>query len=119
MRLKNILIVVEDMERSKRFYRDVMGLQVVMDQGDNVILSEGLVLQEKKVWEKYIGSKSDIDTFGSELFFVENNLDLFLDKINEIEMDVHRVGEVKRNSFGKRTVHILDPDRHLIEIGER
>ena len=45
MSLKNILIVVSDMERSKRFYHDIFGLHAVSDFGKNVILSEGLVLQ--------------------------------------------------------------------------
>ena len=47
MILKNILIVVQDIEKSKQFYHDVFGLQVIRDFEENVILSEGLVLQEK------------------------------------------------------------------------
>ena len=58
MKLKNILIVVEDIERSKAFYKDLFGLSVVTDFGGNVILTEGLILQEKKVWEELIGEKS-------------------------------------------------------------
>ncbi len=48
MRLKNILIVTEDIERSKKFYKDLFGLEVVLDNDGNVILTEGLVLQDKK-----------------------------------------------------------------------
>ena len=48
MRLKNTLIVVEDIERSKAFYRELFGLSVVTDFGDNVILTEGLVLPGEK-----------------------------------------------------------------------
>lgn len=43
MRLKNILIVVEDIERSKVFYRELFRLSVITDFGENVILTEGLV----------------------------------------------------------------------------
>ena len=32
MRLKNVLIVVNDMERSIRFYKELFGLQVILDQ---------------------------------------------------------------------------------------
>lgn len=46
MRLKNVLVVVKDMEKSKRFYHDLFGLDMVVDHGGNVILTEGLVLQE-------------------------------------------------------------------------
>lgn len=37
MKLKNILIVVKDIEKSKRFYHDLFGLDVVLDQDGNVI----------------------------------------------------------------------------------
>ena len=44
MKLKNILIVVNDMERSIKFYQELFGLQVILDQDGNVIMTEGLVL---------------------------------------------------------------------------
>ena len=37
MKLKNILIVVKDIEQSKRFYHDLFGLDVVLDNDGNVI----------------------------------------------------------------------------------
>ena len=33
MRLRNILIVVEDIEKSKKFYHDLFGLDVILDNG--------------------------------------------------------------------------------------
>lgn len=48
MKLKNILIVVKDIEKSKQFYHDLFGLNVVLDNDGNMILTEGLVLQEEK-----------------------------------------------------------------------
>ena len=50
MRLKNILLVVENVERSIAFYKELFGLCVLKDFGGNVILTEGLVLQERKIW---------------------------------------------------------------------
>ena len=51
MKLKNVLIVVKDIERSKKFYRDLFGLEMVLDNDGNMILTEGLVLQEEKYWK--------------------------------------------------------------------
>lgn len=31
MRLKNVLIVVYDMDRAIRFYKEIFGLQVILD----------------------------------------------------------------------------------------
>lgn len=54
MHLKNVLLVVSDIEQSKRFYHELLGLQLVRNFGDNVILSEGLVLQGQANWEQLI-----------------------------------------------------------------
>ena len=55
MKLKNILIVVKDIERSKQFYHDLFGLDVILDNDGNVMLTEGLVLQDEKIWKNFLG----------------------------------------------------------------
>lgn len=50
MRLKNIMIIVDDIEESVRFYKDLFGLQVILKQEGNVMMSAGLVLQDVNVW---------------------------------------------------------------------
>ena len=47
MKLKNVLIVVKDIERSRQFYHDLFGFELVLNNDGNMILTEGLVLQEK------------------------------------------------------------------------
>ena len=54
MRLKNVLIVVKNIERSKKFYHDLFGLEVVLDNEGNMILTEGLVLQEENIWREFL-----------------------------------------------------------------
>ena len=49
MQLKNVLIVVNDIERSKKFYKDIFGLEVILDNEGNVILTGGLVLQDATI----------------------------------------------------------------------
>ena len=48
MKLKNVLVVVKDIEKSREFYHDLFGLDTILDHGGNMILTEGLVLQEEK-----------------------------------------------------------------------
>ena len=50
MKLRNVLIVVSDIEESINFYRDLFRLQVVLNNDGNVIMTEGLVLQDKNIW---------------------------------------------------------------------
>lgn len=44
MKYTSTLIAEKDMEKSKRFYRDVLGLNVVADFGANVTLDGGVML---------------------------------------------------------------------------
>ena len=54
MKLKNILIVVKDIERSRKFYHDLFGLEMLLDNDGNMILTEGLVLQDEKIWKEFL-----------------------------------------------------------------
>ncbi|EGX74783.1 hypothetical protein HMPREF9457_01534 [Dorea formicigenerans 4_6_53AFAA] len=58
MKLRNVLIVVKDIEKSKKFYHDLFGLDTILDNDGNVILTEGLVLQDEKILEKLSGKRS-------------------------------------------------------------
>lgn len=118
MRLKNFLIVVEDVERSKKFYHDLFGLDVVTDFGGNVILNGGLVLQDKKIWKALIGKESSCGGCNAELYFEENNLDTFLDKLETYPESIHYLNRLTEHDWGKRVVRIYDPDGHVIEVGE-
>ena len=72
MKLKNILIVVKDIERSKKFYRDLFGLEMILDNDGNMILTEGLVLQEEKYWKAFLGKISSRRTMPAN--FILRNL---------------------------------------------
>ena len=91
---------------------------VVNDFGENVILTEGLVLQEQKSWEQLIETHT-VAGNASELFFVEDNLDAFLHKIENYMAERGQAMSVRENSWGKRVLMLKDPDRHLIEVAER
>jgi len=111
------LIAVSDMERSKRFYRDVFGLEVTGDFGANVILSDCLSLQTADSWRGFIGGREVI--FGGnafELYFEEDDLGTFMEKLSA--MDIRYVHPLIEHSWGQRAVRLFDPDGHVIEIGE-
>ena len=69
MKLKNILIVVKDIEKSKQFYHDLFGLDVVLDQDGNMILTEGLVLQDEKIWKSFLKREIIPQNNSCELYF--------------------------------------------------
>ena len=102
MRLRNILIVVRDIERSRQFYHDLFGLDRVLDNDGNMILTEGLVLQEEKVWREVLGKEVVPENNSCELYFEERNID-----------DVNRL---MAHSWGQKVVRFYDLDGNLIEV---
>ncbi|MEE1086729.1 MAG: glyoxalase [Schaedlerella sp.] len=118
MKLKNILFVVNDIEKSKVFYKELFGLMVIKDFGKNVILTEGLVLQERELWEKSLGKEVVYQGHDGELYFEENNMDMFLEKIGKSSLEVEYVSPLTEQDGEKRVVRLYDPDYHVIEVGE-
>lgn len=120
MKLKNILIVVDDVERSKKFYHDLFGLEVVKDFGGNVILTEGLVLQERTAWEALTGRKTVRGDGDAELYFEENDLGTFLEKTEGYPEPVRYLNPpgTNQDAGGRRVVRLYDPDGHVIEVAE-
>ena len=54
MKYTSTLLAVTDMEKSKQFYHDVLGLDIVADFGANVTLTGGVVLQTMDTWKSFI-----------------------------------------------------------------
>lgn len=120
MKYKSPLIVVEDMERSRQFYREVLGLRTVMDFGANVTLTGGLSLQTRESWLGFIGAEPEAVQFGgndAELYFEEADFDGFAERLARMEGVVY-VHPVAEHPWGQRAVRFYDPDRHIIEVGE-
>lgn len=118
MRLKNVLLVVKDIEASKKFYHDLFGLQVVTDFGRNVILTEGLVLQERQLWEEFVYEKVVPGGNAMELYFEDNNLDAFAEKLEASPYEIQYVNRLMEHDWGQRVIRFYDLDMHLIEVGE-
>ena len=117
MKLKNILIVVNDMERSIKFYQELFGLQVILDQDGNVIMTEGLVLQDTKIWKDFIRKNLVPKNNMTELYFEESDIEGFAKKLAESEFEIEYVNELMEHSWGQKVIRFYDPDGNLIEVG--
>lgn len=116
MKLKNVLVVVDDMEESVRFYQEMFGLQVIMKQEGNTILSEGLVLQDVKVWVDDIGLFTTLYSNTSELYFEDNDVEGLVDKLTSSDILVRFQNELTELGGGQKMVRFYDPSRNLIEV---
>jgi len=120
MKFLNPMIVVSNMEKSKQFYYEVLGLEVIVNFGANVTLTGGIALQTKDSWLTFIGKQDGEVCFGgnaAELYFEEDDFDGFIQKINNIK-GINYVHNMIEHSWGQRVVRFYDPDKHIIEVGE-
>ena len=117
MKLKNVLIVVKDMERAKRFYHDLFGLEMILDNDGNMILTEGLVLQEEKYWKEFLGREIIPENNACELYFEESDVEGFIERLEKYYPDVEYVNRLMTHSWGQKVIRFYDPDGNLIEVG--
>ena len=97
--LKNVLIVVDDIEKSIEFYRDLFGLQVILKNEGNVILSEGLVLQDADVWGKTLNETSTPFNNMMELYFEDFDIDTLLGVLGLESLQRSWLGDVNTALF--------------------
>lgn len=116
MKLKNVLIVVENIEEAKKFYHDLFGLETVLDNEGNMILTERLVLQEKKIWEEFLGKNTLPESNSCELYFEEKDIEGFVEKLERLYPSIQYVNRLMTLDWGQKMVQFYDPDGNLIEV---
>ena len=117
MKLKNILIVVKDIEKSRQFYHDLFGIDLVLDNDGNMILTEGLVLQDERIWKNFLGKDIVSKSNSCELYFEEQDIDVFIEKLERMYPDIEYVNRLMTHSWGQRVIRFYDLDGNLIEVG--
>ena len=117
MKLKNVLIVVKDIETSKQFYRDLFGLEMIHDNGGNMLLTDALVLQEEKYWKEFLGKEIISENNSSELYFEECDIESFVKRLESYYPEVKYVNKLMTHSWGQKVIRFYDPDGNLIEVG--
>ena len=111
------MIVVEYIEKSKKFYHDLFGRDVILDNEGNIILTEGLVLQEKTIWKNFLERDIISESNSCELYFEEKNIEAFVEKLDKLYPDIKFVNRLMMHSWGQKIVRFYDLDGNLIEVG--
>lgn len=117
MKLNNILIVVKDIEKSRKFYHDLFGLELVQDNDGNMILTQGLVLQDEKIWSTFLDRDIVPKSNSCELYFEEQDIEVFIEKLERMYPNIEYVNHLMTHSWGQRVIRFYDLDGNLIEVG--
>lgn len=116
MKLKNVMIVVKDIEKSKKFYHDLFGLDTILDNDGNMLLTEGLVLQDEKIWAEFLEKEIVYKSNSCELYFEERNIEAFVQKLEKEYPSIQYVNKLMTHSWGQKVVRFYDLDGNLIEV---
>lgn len=117
MKYTGVLLAVTNMEVSKRFYKEMLGLEVIADFGANVELENKIFLQTVDTWKQFIRSEHVVlGNHAEELYFEEDDLDCFYKRLKEREIEL--VHPMIEHSWGQRGIRFFDPDHHIIEVSE-
>ena len=89
MSLKNLLIIVDNIDESIDFYEELFGLRVITRMEGNVIMSDGLILQD---------------------------IEGIIEKLESGRYVVSYVTELTELEGGQKLVRFYDPSGNLIEV---
>ena len=125
MRLDGFGLLVEDMGKMVRFYRDVLGFEIkeAEDTSNVYLVKDGtlFLLYGRKDFEKMTGHRYDYVKGLNGHFEIA----LYVDTFEQVDMEFQKaveqgavpVMEPTTEAWGQRTCYIADPEGNLIEIG--
>jgi catechol 2,3-dioxygenase-like lactoylglutathione lyase family enzyme len=120
MKYECLCLSVKNIEASKKFYQDLMGLEIDTDWGINVSFKGGIALQQG--FDEIIGvPKESIATrsHNMELVFEADDFNAFVAKVGNYSSVEFVKGGVVEQPWGQRVLHIYDLDGHILEVGEK
>lgn len=119
MKYQGPMLVVKDIEKTKKFYTNVLKVHVISDLGANATFTGGLSVQTEDSWCQFTGCTPDFFKYqgnDAEFYFEEENFDEFMEELSQF--DVEMLGEAMTMPWGQKVVRFYDPDKHIIEVGE-
>lgn len=117
-----IILFVEDLERSKAFYRDVLGLKVQFEDSDSVGFkikeTHFILLQVDRAREQLQGEATATPRSAATGFLTSFTDDVDGLHADLVERGVAFVQQPTDQPWGMRTAYFKDPDGHVWEIGQ-
>jgi catechol 2,3-dioxygenase-like lactoylglutathione lyase family enzyme len=115
----SVVLFVKDLEKSKKFYTEVLGQEVEYDFGNNIGLKSGISLW--KIMADHVISRSGKHSRikaskAFEIYFETDDLNAIQEIIVNKKLKI--LHDLMEEPWGQRTIRFYDPDNNLIEVGE-
>jgi catechol 2,3-dioxygenase-like lactoylglutathione lyase family enzyme len=119
-KFESAVFFVKDVEKSKKFFVDILGQKILMDFGRNVGFEGGFAIWEadyalNTIFEEN-ASKITIGGNNAEIYFEVPDLDGLLHKLKKEGIDI--IHPIREHPWGQRGFRFYDPDHHIIEVSE-
>ena len=112
------VLAVADVRRARKFYEELLDLELYQDYGLNIAFTCGLSLQQKFDWLVGIPAEHVVQNSNNmELAFETDDFDGLLQKLKAYPQ-IRYLHDVVAHSWGQRVIRFYDLDGHLIEVGE-
>ncbi len=118
----NTIVFVKDINRSKQFYIDVLGLKIVQDLDTIVFFENHFVIHIADSIIKTVFKKNNRFAKMKQgrknilIYFETNKLTECYKKIET--MKVKFIHGIEEQAWGQKVFRFFDPDGHIVEIGE-
>jgi catechol 2,3-dioxygenase-like lactoylglutathione lyase family enzyme len=122
MKIKYIcpLITVQNIEKSREFYEEVLNQEVEIDHGANVTFKGGFAIHEINHFQGLLGDYTTVQDIDKknfmELYFESTEIKAIDIKLKLFNCEY--VHPVREQPWGQRVLRFYDPDGYIIEVGE-
>ena len=117
----NTIVFVKDIQVSKKFYSDILGMKVLQDYETIVFFENHLVLHIADSIIRTIFKKPMSSALRKQgrnnilLYFETDKLDELYDRISDKVKIIHGI---EKQAWGQKVFRFYDPDDHMVEFGE-
>ena len=123
MKLNHVetILLVENIETSKRFYRDVLGLEILHDWGAMVVFKDRLAIHQASELQPGEETQKFVQPgpcgHGNVVIYMQSeDLEGCYQELKKAGVEfIHGILTMP----WERLFRVYDPDRYVIEIGER
>jgi len=118
---RSVVLLVNDIEKSKNFYNFILSQKIVMDFGRNVGFEGGLAIWEKDYALNLIFQEEikniQVGANNAEIYFEFDDLDGLFTRL--IEEKIKVIHPIREHPWGQKAFRVYDPDNHIIEFAEK
>jgi catechol 2,3-dioxygenase-like lactoylglutathione lyase family enzyme len=118
MGFKAVILVVEDVLKSRKLYEEILGCKVESDFGIyNVGFAGGLALYKKSLFSELINNNNIVSGANNlSVYYEIDDISTLRDKV--VNSGFELVHDIEEQPWGQGVFRFYDYDKHIIEVAE-